>query len=154
MQQCGHTNTEICLKCLGKKKKKKKVTLNRSNNITPPLIQSNCVISRSSYPTSTDTNSHHNLSTSSAKKQRQKEKDAPKLLAGLHVQRPWRHRSSSAGQCVYGGCSYPISRKKWILSVPANRAAPIECTGASPHRCRARDRQSGKYKMEGRRRTS
>jgi hypothetical protein len=52
------------------------------------------------------------------------------------------------GQCVNGGCSYPISRKKWILSVPPNSAAPIECTGASPHRCRTRPVREG-IKSEG-----
>jgi hypothetical protein len=35
---------------------------------------------------------------------------------------------------VYGLCSYPISRKKWIRDFPAKRAAPIEWTGASPQR--------------------
>jgi hypothetical protein len=49
---------------------------------------------------------------------------------------------------VYGGCSYPISRKKWILSVPPNNAAAIECTGASPHRCQPKNHQKAHTRGE------
>jgi hypothetical protein len=58
------------------------------------------------------------------------------LFFGLHVHRPRSQTCCSAGQCVYGGCSYPKSRKKWMRSMPAKSAAPIEWTGASPQRCR------------------
>jgi len=58
----------------------------------------------------------------------------PKLRLVSHAHRPRSQISDSAGQCMNGLCSYPISRKKWMRSVPANSAAAIECTGASPQR--------------------
>ena len=48
----------------------------------------------------------------------------PKLYPGSHVNRP-RFQRSPVGQCVTG-CSYRISRKKWMRSVPAKSAAAIE----------------------------
>jgi hypothetical protein len=36
---------------------------------------------------------------------------------------------------MFGGCSYPISLKKWILSFGRKSPAAMECTGASPQRC-------------------
>ena len=59
--------------------------------------------------------------------------NSPKLsvIGHQHFPLAW---SSPCGQCWKGSCRYPISSKKWIWSLCANREAPMLCTGASPHR--------------------
>jgi hypothetical protein len=94
-------------------------------------------------PTSTNTSTRRSLKkqqqTNHQRQQRApKSSCIPKLRPRSHAHRPRSQRVSSAGQCVNGACSYPISRNMWMRSAPARSDTPIECTGASPQRCRRR----------------
>lgn len=61
-------------------------------------------------------------------------RNSPKLRFGSQSHFPRAHEPSPRGQWMYGLCSYPISSKKWIWSLFANRDTAMLCTGASPQR--------------------
>lgn len=63
-----------------------------------------------------------------------KQGDSLKLEGGLQSQFCALYTSASSGQCWNGSCSYPMSLNQCIWSLRANSAAPMLCTGASPHR--------------------
>ena len=61
--------------------------------------------------------------------------DSPKFPAFEHEQFFALRTEGRCGQCMKGGCWYPMSSKKWIWSLRAKSAAPMLWTGASPQRC-------------------